>query len=304
MVVYLSDSAVCRQLDLDLSLKAVRETFRREIDGAVLLTKPRVDYLLFPGFPYGYRLKGAAFPDLKVAGLRVARHILLSDWPDLVPFALVDEQTAYQYRVGAVTTVALEALARKRFDHLCLFGAGRLARATLRALTHRFEFEAVSILSRNPASRMALAEMSSGWGISGVARWDAEKAVREADLIVTITTADEPLVRRDWVSNSATVVSMGGAQELDFELLARAGDVFVDDLAGCLESGDLARAKAAGHDPTRWVSGTLAGWWSGATSRSKSGPLILIPRGMASMDVMQAYRVWKRHQKREGNNNG
>jgi ornithine cyclodeaminase/alanine dehydrogenase-like protein (mu-crystallin family) len=161
----------------------------------------------------------------------------------------------------------------------------------------------VTVLSRSAASREAFANYFQGMGLKISAGHNPEQAVKEADLIITITNADEVLVRSNWVADAATVVSMGGGQELDFDLFDRASAVFVDDLEGCLESGDLAAAQSAGRYQNEWIEGTLANRFNARKKQNNdntardhnsgkiAGPAILIPRGMAAMDVMQAYRA-------------
>ena len=74
----------------------------------------------------------------------------------------------------------------------------------------------------------------------------AADAVRGADVIVTATTATEPVLRGEWLSPGAHVVSVGAPQpswrELDDETLRRA-TVFVDSReAARRESGDVIAA--------------------------------------------------------------
>lgn len=298
---YVKDDEIAKVLSWDLCFSAVRETFREQAAGRVLLTNPRVQKLSLSA--EAYRVKGVSFTDLGVAGLRAGGLIIFNHWPSMTPLGVVEERTNYAWRVGAVTAVSLEVLEQETFNSVCLFGAGRLARTTLAALSHRYKMDKVTVLSRSTASREALANHFQDKGLTIKAGDNPEQAVKGADLVITITTADEVLVRSEWVSDAATVVSMGGGQELDFNLFDRASAVFVDDLEGCLESGDLAAAQNAGRYQNTWIEGTLADLFSAkeqhksyGTTRDRIvgkavGPTILIPRGMAAMDVMQAYRV-------------
>lgn len=287
----ITDEQVVSLLDWDLSLDAARETFRRQSDGRLLLTEPRVKRLTFPDGGRGYRVKGAAFADEGIAGLRASRVIILNSWPEMEFLGVLQEQTAYSWRVGAVTAVALEALARESFEEVCLFGAGRLARTTLQALAHRYRLGNVRVLSRTAASRQSFAESFGREGFNIRAVDDPEKAVSSSELVITMTSADEVVVRDGWVPENATVVSMGGGQELDFDLLDRAEAVFVDDLSGCLESGDLARAREAGRYCSGWITANIADLLAAPQQFSLAGPTVFIPRGMAAMDIMQAWRL-------------
>jgi ornithine cyclodeaminase/alanine dehydrogenase-like protein (mu-crystallin family) len=303
---YVTDSQLAPWLTWELCLDSAREVFREQIGGRVELTTPRVKKLTFltaveaaegdPGEVPRYRVKGAAFPRHGIAGLRAVRAVLLSRWPSLETLGIVEENTNYARRVGAVTAAALEGLGQDFFESVCLFGAGRLARTTLEALFHRYALGSVTVFARSPESSQSFAtsfaEDHEDACIS--AGSEPDEAVRNASLIITITTANEVLFSGSAVRDEAVVVSMGGGLELDFELLDRAHAVYVDDLEGCLESGDLAAAVQAECYRSSWVSGTIAEFLFGPQDGvPRSGPLVLIPRGIAAMDVMQAYQALK-----------
>ncbi len=294
MPFLMEDAEVARVLDLDVCLESARRVFRHQARGEVLLTEPRVERLLFPseGTPAGYRVKGAAFPILGIAGVRIARSVLLTTYPGMDLLGMVEESTAYARRVGAVTAAALEPLGREEFPTVALFGAGKLARTTLDALLHRYRIGSLWVLSRTRASRNRFARDYAARGFDVRPTADIEAAVANASLTITMTDADEPLFRSEWVPRDAVVVSMGGGQEVHPDLLDRAGQVFVDDLEGCLESGDLAAAGAMGRYRPEMVTGHLFELFDRPETFSPSdGPTILIPRGMAAMDVMQAIRA-------------
>ena len=71
----------------------------------------------------------------------------------------------------------------------------------------------------------------------------------EADVIITITSAHEPLMMRDWVKPGTHIACMGtdtkGKQEVDPELMA-AASVFTDEIAQSVSIGETQHAIAAG----------------------------------------------------------
>ena len=77
-----------------------------------------------------------------------------------------------------------------------------------------------------------------------------EEAVREMDIVVTATTAKEPVFKGEWVSKGTHINAMGGnsitRQEIDVETVRKSACVVVDSCEQAkLESGDLARAAEA-----------------------------------------------------------
>ncbi len=292
MLFAIDDEQATQVLTPAFCLASARAAFREHAADKVTLTTPRVERLALEAKgSAGYRVKGAVFHRPGIAGVRIAQTVLLSEYPSMRPLGFMNERTAYARRVGAVAAATLEALDKSRFDHLCLFGAGKLARSTLIALAHRYDLGEIAVLSRTASSRQVFAEEFRVEGLNIRGSDDPENAVRRSDLVVTMTDADEPLFRADWVGSGTAIVSMGGGLELDFDLLDSAAGIFVDDLEGCLESGDLARAREAGrYDPER-ITGSVADLLAGQLGLPEAGPILFIPRGMASMDVMQAIRV-------------
>ncbi len=77
----------------------------------------------------------------------------------------------------------------------------------------------------------------------------AEKAAREADVLVTVTPAREPLVRAGWVPPRNAHLAMGadnvGKQELDVELV-RSASCWVDYPEQSVRIGEMQHAALAG----------------------------------------------------------
>ena len=77
----------------------------------------------------------------------------------------------------------------------------------------------------------------------------AEAAIRGADLVITATPSEAPIVQPDWLVPHATVISLGAdaqhKQELAVEVLARADKVVADDWSQCIRLGEIHHAVAA-----------------------------------------------------------
>jgi ornithine cyclodeaminase len=78
---------------------------------------------------------------------------------------------------------------------------------------------------------------------------DREHLGAEADVIITITSAFEPLMMKDWVKPGTHLACMGtdtkGKQEVDPELVA-AARLFTDEVAQAVTLGECQHALAAG----------------------------------------------------------
>jgi ornithine cyclodeaminase/alanine dehydrogenase-like protein (mu-crystallin family) len=53
--------------------------------------------------------------------------------------------------------------------------------------------------------------------------------VRDADIVITVTTGDQPLVELDWLQPGAFVARLGSHQEVALDVITGADKVVVDD---------------------------------------------------------------------------
>jgi ornithine cyclodeaminase len=162
-----------------------------------------------------------------------------------VPTAILEASAVTAIRTAAVTAVATRTLAREDASTLAVIGAGVQARAHLGTLLLVRSFGEVRIFSRTSAHASALAESCGareGRGALGESPGapatptitvadSAERAVRGADVIVTVTSSPTPVVSHAWLADGAHVNAVGASQpssrELDVETVA-ASALFCD----------------------------------------------------------------------------
>ncbi len=103
--------------------------------------------------------------------------------------------------------------------------------------------------------------MSAELGVEAEPASTVEAAVREADVVITVTPSREPLVRADWLAEGTHITAVGSdgpdKQELHVEVLARADRVVADRLSQCLRLGEIHHAVAAGVLREEDVAGEL-----------------------------------------------
>ena len=137
----------------------------------------------------------------------------------------IEAGTVNAYRTAAADAVAADLLARPDARTLVVFGAGNQARFECLALSRVRPVDRVLIVARDPALGGRLAERLRSEGLAAAVA-GAREACSAADIIVTATSAREPLFDADWVRPGTHVASMGsdakGKQELPPELLGRA----------------------------------------------------------------------------------
>lgn len=155
--------------------------------------------------------------------------------------AVMDGGYITDLRTGAATGVAAKYLAKKQSKTIALIGAGNQARMQLRALQHIFDLEEVRVadIVEEAAKRFAN-EMHQELNTPILVTNDFREAVSGADIIVTVTTANEILIKRDWIADGVFIASLGSYTELDPEIVLNADKLLVDNLDQAKHRGELA----------------------------------------------------------------
>jgi ornithine cyclodeaminase/alanine dehydrogenase-like protein (mu-crystallin family) len=154
------------------------------------------------------------------------------------PLAVMDGKLITEMRTAAASAVATKALAREDAAVLAILGTGVQAHAHAIALPHVRDFREIRIWGRSPEKARHLAAR-----LGAVAVASAEDAVRGADVVVTATSATEPVLKGAWLDGRAHVNAVGWrgpkGRELDDAAMLGAF-VVVDSRADAAhESGDL-----------------------------------------------------------------
>jgi ornithine cyclodeaminase/alanine dehydrogenase-like protein (mu-crystallin family) len=149
-----------------------------------------------------------------------------------LPVCIMEGGWITALKTGASTTVTAARLALPRATTVTIFGAGTLGRMHLRALSHRFALHRAFVVDILPqAAKTYAAELAPelGFPVQPVALQDREDAVCESDLVITVTTGDQPLVERRWLRPGAFVARLGSYQEIALDVITQADKVVVDN---------------------------------------------------------------------------
>jgi ornithine cyclodeaminase/alanine dehydrogenase-like protein (mu-crystallin family) len=198
------------------------------------------------------------------------------------PLALMDGRYITEMRTAAVSAVATDALARADAKVLALLGAGVQARAHLEVLRHVRPFEDVRVWNHH---REKAEQFAAEHGIKAM---EIEDAVREADVIVTATSAREPFLKGEWLKSGTHVNAVGASRpdwrELDDDAMKNV--VIVDSYEGAAkESGDVILSGAKPFAELGEILNLTKRVEPGATTIFKS-------LGMAVEDVAAAKLVY------------
>ena len=177
--------------------------------------------------------------------------ILFSGKTGLVQALLLDNGYLTDVRTAAAGAVAARHLAPRNVETAGVFGTGVQARLQIEAAHLVRPFSNVLVWGRNEASaQKCAADISERLGISARAEADPARVVRESQLVVTTTPAEEPILKADWLHPGLHITAMGsdqaGKNEIEPAALA-AADLYVSDrVSQCEILGELRSAIEAG----------------------------------------------------------
>src|SRR5690349_9989682 len=215
--------------------------------------------------------------------------------------ALMNASEITAIRTAAVSAVATRLLARENAEDLAIIGAGVQARTHLMALACVRSIKRARVACRNIEHAQQLAEeMQARVSFPIEPVQTNEEAVRDADIVVTATSSQEPVINKDWISAGAHVNAIGthspNSREVDSGTMGVAR-IFVDRRESALnESGDyLLAAKEGVVTPDSIVAEIgelLIGAKSGRTSESEI--TLFKSLGLAIEDVACADYLYRK----------
>lgn len=174
------------------------------------------------------------------AGTHLPTHqavILVFDKENGAPLAVMDGRLITEMRTAAGSAAAARKLAVAEPEVVTIMGNGVQARAHAEALVAVREFSELRLWARNETNGRKTAE-EIGANFVG----DAERAVRDADIVACTTSATEPVVEGAWLKPGAFVTSVGwnGSEGRELDDAVMANTVLVESIdAARDQAGDI-----------------------------------------------------------------
>jgi alanine dehydrogenase len=301
--LYLTEADIAGLITAGEAVPVLEACFLRMAAGAVE-NVPRRRLALDEG---GFAVMYAVDSELGYAGVKaytvVAGQavfaVLLFDTATGELAAVLEADTAGQRRTGAASGVAAKYLARRGAATLGVIGCGWQAESQVEAIRAALPtVERVVAYCRTPERLQAFC-----------AKVGAEPAESHADaaaqdVVVTVTTSRDPVLRGEWLREGALVCAVGAndlrKRELDNVVLERASFVCCDSKEDAkLESGDLIEPVEAGvldwlevHELQEVVAGSVPGRGSDADV------VVFKSNGLAAWDVAIGAELVRRARER------
>jgi len=266
MTTVLQLDEIKRLLDIPQLIAKIENGFVLYSEGQVNV--PPVGFLHFDDPPgdvhikYGY-VSGDKYYVVKMAsgfynnpelGLPASDGLLLvfSQQTGQLELILLDKCWLTDMRTAAAGAVAAKHLAPKNVRNIGIVGTGVQARLQLELLRDVVDCDSCLIWGRDSIKVQEMIEdlraieRVQDWGLEIKAAESLDDVVSRCNLIVTTTSAREPLVRADRVQQGTHITAMGsddhGKQELEAELLSKADLVVADSVSQCVDHGECCSA--------------------------------------------------------------
>ena len=248
MTLLLTEEEVERLLDMGSTLDAVENVLRDQAEGKATNRARRRVALPTGGLNY----MAAGAPELEFMGIKVysiastgARfYTMLFDSKGGELLSIIQSDRMGQLRTGAASGVATKHLAREDATTLGIYGAGWQAESQLEAIAAVKDLEKIVVHSRTEESRKEFAEkMGEKLGME-IETTPAPEEPAAQDIVVTVTSSKEPVLKGGWLRPGAHVNAAGSnfilKSEVDRDVIRRASFVCVDSREELgLEAGDL-----------------------------------------------------------------
>ncbi len=215
--------------------------------------------------------------------------------------AVMDGGYITAMRTACASALATKILARAQAPVMGILGAGVQARAHIEALARVRKLTEIKIYSPSGTSAPRIREaLEPAIGIPIEVSASAEDAVRDSDIVVTVSTAKEPIVRPHWLKPGVHINAVGShrpdLREIDGATLARAKIVVDSREAIMAECGDILLAlkeKSISPDAIHAEMGELLA--GGKAGRIDDDEITLYKSvGIAVQDVAAAHLVYRK----------
>ena len=290
MPLYLTEQDVESLLAPADALEPIEECFRRLARGAID-NRPRTRQRVEGGV---LAVMSAVEHELGLAGLKsypavpagTPFVVVLFDTRQGELAAVIEANRLGQLRTGAASGVAAKYLAREGTTSLGLIGCGFQAETQVQCIRAAVRsIESVVAYCRTEERLRAFCELV------GAEPAESHREAAAADVVVTVTSSKDPVLRGEWLQPGALVCAVGAndprRRELDNVVLERAAFVCCDSLEQAkLESGDLIEPVEAGvldwlevHELQEVVAGEVEG------RHAQDDVVLFKSNGLAAWDV-------------------
>lgn len=227
--------------------------------------------------------------------------VILFDANNGQPLMIFDASEITALRTAAVSALATTLLSRQDAEVLSIVGSGEQAERHIESILLVRKIRQINTWSRNEKNATRLAsKVSERHNISVVVSKNAKKAVKDADIICTVTSSPEPVVLGNWISRGAHINAVGSstpvARELDTNAVLKS-KLYTDCYESILnEAGDFLIPKKEGAVTNSHIRGDLGELLLGTKrGREDKDEITLFKSlGIASEDISSCWHIYQK----------
>lgn len=230
------------------------------------------------------------------------------------PKGVIDGTYITGVRTGACGAIGAKLLARGDSKNLFVLGAGNQAAHQIAASLIMFpgleKVRIADMLFPENAKKFVKQlpnRLKKEFGVDAdhvqfEATNDLEDAIPKSDIVITVTPSYEPVIKKEWVRPgthfSCIGSDMSGKEEIDPEIF-RGARVFVDDIAQCLEVGEIEIPVKKGILKKEEIAGEIGDILAGKTDGRQNDDQITVfdATGVALLDLATALLALKEAEK-------
>jgi ornithine cyclodeaminase len=229
--------------------------------------------------------------------------VILFDPETGAPVCAVHAGEITAIRTAAASAVATDVLALKGARRLALLGYGEQATTHARAMQKIRPLESIVVWGRSRDRAHTFAErIQAELAVPVTAAGGVREAVAEADIICTVTSAPEPILKGEWVRPGTHLNLVGsgyaGPAEVDSDLVIRSRFI-ADSREGVLNQGaEFLRAKAAGLVSDEHIVAEIGQVLAGEIEGRRSAEEITVYKSLGHVvqDLASAWALYSQNE--------
>jgi ornithine cyclodeaminase len=227
--------------------------------------------------------------------------VILFDANNGQPLMIFDASEITALRTAAVSALATTLLSRQDAEVLSIVGSGEQAERHIESILLVRKIRQINTWSRNEKNATRLAsKVSERHNIPVVVSKNAKEAVKDADIICTVTSSPEPVVLGNWISRGAHINAVGSstpfARELDTNAVLKS-KLYTDCYESILnEAGDFLIPKKEGAVTDSHIRGDLGELLLGTKRGREDNDEITLFKslGIASEDISSCWHIYQK----------
>ena len=223
--------------------------------------------------------------------------IILTDPETGQTMSIMDGTYISDWRTGASAAIAVKYLVNEKPKKIAMIGAGMQGKTASACINKLFPEATIAVADIAPERRRAFCdEMLEKFQIDITNAPTVKDAVADADAVVLLTTASEPIVKAEWLAEGCLTLAMGSYQQTGDKLILESDKIIVDSWEQAGHRGELKKLAESGKITRENIHTELgfiaAGKKSGRENAKERILAVLV--GLGAHDIFIAGQVHKK----------